>query len=411
MNRTIVLTLRAAAQAASRSRVQPTQISLALLSLALTIAGTACNKAQPQPPAPPPVVQVMEITTTNAPISMEFIGQLDSPQNVEVRARVEAFVDKMLFAEGTEVKAGAPLFTLDKKPFEQRLQEARGLLAQAKGALNKSEKDIARLTPLAAKHAIPQQDLDNAAASREVAQGDVQTAEARVSSSLIDLGYCDVSAPISGQIGAAQVAVGSLVGKGEPTLLATISQLDPIWFYCNVSEVEYLKADAEAQRTGNRVRDLDVRLVLSDGSTHPAKGRFVFLDRAVDTKTGTIRIRAEFPNPEKNLRPGMFARARVTLPGRDGSILIPERAVQELQGRNFVWLVGPDNKTYQHAVKLGARIGNSWLVEEGLAKGQRIILEGMQKAREGSLVDPRAAEEIAGAAHAQAAARPTQGKE
>ncbi len=394
-------------EAAQSSR----QLRTARRVLPLIIAGLAFGTSSckpPPPPAapPPPLVSVMNITTTNAPISMELIGELDSPQNVEVRARVEAFVDKVLFNEGAEVREGDPLFLLDTKPFEQRLAAARGALAEAKAGLNKNEKDVARLKPLAEKRAIPQQDLDNAIASVAVGEGNVQSAEARVSSALIDLGYCDVRAPVSGLIGARQVPVGSLVGKGEPTLLATISQLDPIWFYCNVSEVQYLKAAEEARRTGKSVNGLDAYLILADGSTHPDKGRFVFMDRAVDTKTGTIRLRAEFPNPAKKLRPGMFARIRVEAGSRADSILVPERAVLELQGKNFVWVVDNENKATQQPVKAGMRIGSCWLIEEGLKPGQRIIVEGLQKAREGGLVQPEAEGETA---RAPAAAQ--QGKE
>jgi membrane fusion protein (multidrug efflux system) len=369
-------------------------VGLTVLAAALALVTSSC-KPPPPPALPPPVVQVMEVTSTNAPTSIEFIGQLDSPQNVEVRARVEAFVEKVLFTEGTEVKEGDPLFTLDKKPFEERIAAARGMLAEAKAGLNKYEKDVARLQPLAAKRAIPQQDLDNAIASVAVGEGNVQSAEARVSSALIDLGYCDVKAPASGLIGAKQVSVGSLVGKGDPTLLATISQLDPIWFYCNVGEVDYLKANASARRTGKTVKDLAVALLLSDGSEHPDKGRFVFLDRAVDIKTGTIRVRVEFPNPNKNLRPGMFARIKVDSGARPDSILVPERAVQELQGKQFVWVIDASNKASQRSVTVGETLESRVVIAEGLKVGERIVTEGIQKVREGALVQPKTAGEVA----------------
>src|SRR5436190_13391795 len=220
-----------------------------LLASATTLSLSGCKKAEPTA-LPPPVVEVAEVTTTNAPASSEIIGQLDSPQNVEVRARVEAFVDKVLFTEGTPVKEGDPLYLLDKKPFLERLAAANGMLAEAKAALKKYDTDVARLKPLAEKRAIPQQDLDNAMASVEVGKASVQSAEARAESAQLDLGYCDVRAPINGLIGAKQVSVGELVGKGQPTLLATMSTLDPIWFYCAISEVQYLKAENEVRRTG-----------------------------------------------------------------------------------------------------------------------------------------------------------------
>lgn len=337
----------------------------------------------------------MEVAPTNAPASAEFIGQLDSPQNVEVRARVEAFVDKMLFTEGTEVKAGQPLFKLDDKPIQERLAAAKGSLAEAKAALGKNEKDVARLTPLAQKHAVPQQDLDNALAAKDVGEAGVLTAQARVEAATIDLGYCDIRAPVTGLIGAKQVSIGDLVGKGQPTLMATISTLDPIWIYCNVSEVDYLRAQSVTDRTGKHIEDLPVSLILSDGSTLPEPGKIVFMDRAVDPKTGTLRMRAEFPNPQNRLRPGMFARLRVNLGAQTNSILVPQRAITELQGKNFVWVVGPDNKTEQRGIQVGRQVGEDMLVSEGVKPGDRIIVEGLQKVRDGTVVKPMTGEEIA----------------
>jgi membrane fusion protein (multidrug efflux system) len=353
--------------------------------MALGLSTPGCKK-EAAAPLPPPVVQVAEVSMTSAPMATEIIGQLDSPQNVQVRARVEAFVDKILFTEGTEVKEGVTLFLLDKKPFQERLAAANGLLAEATAQLHKYEKDVARLQPLAAKKAIPQQDLDNAEASVEVGKAGVLSAKARVESMQLDLGYCDVHAPISGLIGAKQVSVGDLVGKGEPTLLATLSTLDPMWFYCAVSEVQYLKAEAEVRQKGRKIAELPVTLTLTDGSVHPSKGKFVFIDRAVDPKTGTLRVRAEFPNAEKLLRPGMFGRIKVDLGARPDSILVPERAIAELQGKSFVWVIGQDNKATQRTVKTGELIGGNVLIIEGLKAGERVVIEGLQKVREGSPV-------------------------
>jgi len=379
---------------------------LAALALAAALTSTSCKKEAAAPP-PPPVVQVLEITTTNAQKDTEVIGQLDSPQNVEIRARVEAFVEKILFTEGTEVKEGAPLFLLDKKPFQQRLAAANGMLAEANAALDKYRADTNRLAPLAVKRAIPQQDLDNAVASVAVGLASVESAKARVESATIDLGYCDVHAPISGLIGAKQVSVGELVGKGQPTLMATMSTLDPIWFYCAISEVQYLKAEQEVRRTGKQISELPVSLILANGSVHPARGKFVFIDRAVDTKTGTLRVRAEFANTEKLLRPGMFGRIKIDLGARPDSILIPERAVAELQGQNFVWVVGPDNKTTQRAVKVGDAVGGTVLIVEGLKAGDRVVVEGLQKVREGAVVQPMTVGQIQAAAQS---AKPAEAK-
>ena len=193
------------------------------------------------------------------------------------------------------------------------------------------------------------------------------------------------------------------MGKGTPTLLATLSTLDPIWFYCNVGEAQYLRADSETRRTGKNLADLPITLILANASIHPDKGKFVFIDRAVDIKTGTLRVRAEFPNPTRVLRPGMFARINVDLGVRPDSILVPERAVAELQGKNFVWVIGSDNKAAQRAVKVGDQIGEGLLISEGLKAGERIVVEGLQKVREGSPVQPKTAAQMAEVAAAQAA--------
>ena len=378
------------------------RLAMALALVAAVFVVCSCKKGVPAAP-PPPIVQVMQLTTTNVPISTEFIGQLDSPHNVEVRARVEAFVDEMLFTEGAPVTNGQALFKLDDKPFLEQLAAAKGSLGEAEAALKKYEADVARYRPLAEKKAIPKQDLENALASVDVGAANVFSAKARVQSAEIDLGYCDVRAPISGLIGAKQVSIGDLVGKGTPTLLATISTLDPIWFYCNLSEVSSLKAEAESRRSGWQIMDLPVSLLLADGSVHPEKGRFVFIDRAVDVRTGTLRVRAQFDNPKHVLRPGMFARIRVELGVLTNSILVPARALTELQGKNFVWVIGEDNKAVQRPVQVDRQIGESFLIPEGLKAGERIVVEGLQKVRQDAPVQPMTAEQMAQAAAAQAA--------
>jgi membrane fusion protein (multidrug efflux system) len=287
---------------------------------------------------PPPIVEVMELKVSEVPLTTTLIGQLDSPQNVEIRARVEGYMDQMPFTEGLEVKQGDLLFSLDKKPFLERLAAANGMLAEAQASLRKYQADVARLQPLYEKSAIPKQDLDNAKAGVEVGLAGLESAKARVETAQLDLSYCEIKAPISGLIGAKMVSIGELVGRGEPTLLATISTLDPIWFYCNVSEVEYLKAVERGKTVGREVADLPLTLLLGDGTEDPDKGRFVFIDRAVNAKTGTLRVRAEFPNREKKLRPGMFARVRVDIGTRKDCLEVPERALVEIQGKAFLWL-------------------------------------------------------------------------
>jgi membrane fusion protein, multidrug efflux system len=378
------------------------RIGLAALLLPLTGPLCGCKKAAPPPP-PPPSVVVMDVTATNVPLDAEIIGQLDSPQNIEIRARVEAFVQEMAFIEGTNVTPGQLLFKLDDGPYQQRLLAAKGSLGEAEAALKKYEADVARLKPLAEKRAVPQQDLENAQASVDVGKAAVFSAKAQVESAQLDLSYCTVCAPTNGLIGAKQVSIGELVGKGQPTLMATMSTLDPIWIYCNVSEVGLLNADEYARRTGKRVTDAPVTLILANGSVHPHKGQIVFIDRAVDVKTGTLRLRGQFPNPDQLLRPGMFGRMKLDLGVRPDSILVPQKAVTELQGKSFLWVIGPDNKATQRPVNAGQQIGESLLILENLKPGERIVVEGLQKLRDGGEVKPMTAAQMAEAAAAQAA--------
>ena len=352
---------------------------------------------------PPPIVEVREIAGSEVPLTTALIGQLDSPQNVEVRARVEAFVDEMRFIEGVEVKKGDVLFVLDKKPFLEKLTAAKGSLAESQAALRKYQTDVARLQPLAEKKAVPQQDLDNSLAAVDAGKANVLTAQSRVETAQLNLGYCDVLAPITGLIGAKQVSIGDLVGKGEPTLLATMSTLDPIWFYCNISEVDYIQAETKSRKLGRDINTLPLTLVLSNGLEHPNQGKFVFIDRAVDVKTGTLRIRAEFPNPQKILRPGMFARARVDLGIRKDCLEVPERAVVELQGKTFLWIIGQDGKASQRAVKVGETNGSNTLILEGLKPGERVVVQGLQKVREGLPVNAMTAAQMAALQSAPAA--------
>jgi membrane fusion protein (multidrug efflux system) len=364
-------------------------VQLALLAAVALSLVSSCHRRQPATPLAPPDVQVASVTALEVPLSVDFVGQLESPQEVEVRARVEAFVDRILFVEGKQVQKGDLLFELDSKPFQSRLDAAQAALAQARATLKKSQEDVARLSPLAERRAIPRQDLDDALAAVEVERERVVSAEAAVASAELDLGYCQVQAPISGLIGSRQVSVGSLVGKGEPTLLATISELDPIWLSVSISEEDYLQVSRKAQEHQRMLGELPVAMVLPDGTDYSDVGKWVFLDRVVNATTGTLRAKAEFSNPNGLLRPGMFARARVAIRPEQKSILVPEQAVLELVGKNFVWVVDDADRASQRLVSVGRRVGGNLVVEKGVVPGERIIVAGMQKAREGAPVQPR----------------------
>ena len=353
-----------------------------LLLLALTLA--SCKPTRPALPSGPPLVEVARPLKRDVPIVAEGIAQTEATANVEVRARVEATVEKILFVEGSEVKAGDPLFLLDKEPIQQRLAAVKGNLGQLEASLGRAKQDVERLTPLAKSGAVPQKDLDTAQALQKQAEAALDTGKAQLSAAELDLSYAGVSAPVAGIIGAKQVDVGALVGKGQPTVLATISPMDPIWANVEVSEVAYLNSAGKMKDPNNSPV---FALVLANGQVHPHLGKLVFVDRMVDATTGTLKIRVEFPNPEKILRPGQFCRVRVLTRTLPGALLIPQRAVQEIQGLHNVYVVGADGKASYRRVKMSRRIGSLWVVESGLTDGEQVVIEGLQKAKDGEPVE------------------------
>lgn len=343
----------------------------------------SCRKAPEAVVPPPPPVKVAKALVRDVPLVVEAIAQTEAVANVEVRARVEATVEKIAFVEGAEVKAGDLLFVLDKEPIEQRLAGARGNLGQLQAALGRAKQDVERLRPLAEKSAVPQKDLDTAIAVQQQAQAAIETGEAQVRSAELDLGYTEVRAPVDGIIGAKEVDVGSLVGRGQPTVLAVISPLDPLWANIEVSEVAYLN---NAGRFRDPTNSPSFALVLANGEIHPHPGRLGFVDRMINPTTGTLKVRVEFPNPEKIVRPGQFCRVRVLSRTLPGALLLPQRAVQEMQGQQSVFVVNAEGKAAFRRIKMGQRIGSLWLVEEGLTAEEQVIIEGLQKVRDGAAI-------------------------
>lgn len=337
----------------------------------------------------------MEVKPVPLKLTTQLIGRLDSPHSVKVRARVEGIVDKMHFTEGVPIQEGDLLFELDRKPFQEALAAAEGTLAEAKASLGKAIKDEERLEPLVASQAVPKQELDNAKASLAAARATVDSAAAKVETARINLGYCELRAPISGLIGASQVSTGDLVGRGEPTLMATIYKLDPIRFFCNVSEVDYLQAQAKSRQTGRNIEKVPVTLILPNGAEHPETGHFIFIDNEVNPNTGTLQVRAEFPNQQKFLRPGMFARVRVDIGTRENTILLPQRAVVDLQGKSFAWTVSPDGIANRRQIETGERTPEGVVITSGIQAGERVVIEGLQKVREGTKVTALTAEQLA----------------
>ncbi len=368
---------------------------LGLAGLAISLAacdrGKDADKAKKAAAPPPPAVVVTEVAQKTVPIYSEFVAETDARETVEIRARVQAFLDAQHFTEGTIVKKDQLLFTLDKREYEAKLQQAKAELEIAMARLGKAETDERRLKPLAERKAVPQQDYDNAAANLLSAQANVSAARAKVVSAELDLSYTTIRSPIAGLIGKRLVAPGNLVGKGEATLLDTVSSIDPIRVNATISEAEYLRLYDQHVKGARKANQAALELILADGSVFPPKGKLVIVDRAVDQKTGTLTIVAEFPNPEGKLRPGQFGRVRAVSETVKDAILVPKRAVQEIQGMQTVLVVGADDMVALRTIQPGETVGDLLIVRDGLKPGERVIVDGVQKARPGSKVNPTAA--------------------
>jgi membrane fusion protein, multidrug efflux system len=383
--------------------------TLVVLLCALVGASVGCEEKQVAPKAPPEVY-VTDVVQKDVPIFTELVGQARGSQDVEIRARVEGYLEKVLFTEGAFVEKGTPLYLIDPKPLEATLAKAKAELATAAARLEKTNNDVARFKPLVAAQAVSQQELDNAMSAQDAARAQVDAQKAAVENAALDLGYTDIRAPISGIVGTTEVKAGNLVGRGESTLLTTISQVDPILFRAGVSEAEYLRLAKRREETG-RAAVFDFQLILADGTVQPQPGRLDAIERAVDPTTGTLMVQIAFANPARLIRPGQYGRVRFESEVRKGALLVPQRAVQELQNLYSVAVVGTDNKVSIRNAKVGPRVDGLWVIEEGLKPGEKVIVEGLQKVREGSTVTAKpqpapgggggAAEPVAGMEKAQ----------
>jgi membrane fusion protein (multidrug efflux system) len=326
----------------------------------------------------------------------ELVGQAVGSQDVEIRARVEGFLETVNFTEGTLVKKGQPLYQIDRKPFEATLANQKATLATSQARKDKTENDVKRLAPLAKQQAVSQMELDNAVSARDAAVAQVAAQQAQVERASLDLGYTSIYAPVDGLVGITKVKPGNLVGRGESTLLTTISVIDPIYFRVGIAEAEYLRLArrVEQARASGAWKPVDVALVLADGTVHPHTGRLDTVERNIDPTTGTLAMQLTFPNPERLLRPGQYGRVRFESDVKKAALLVPQRAVQELQNLYSLAVVGADNKVSFRNVKVGPRVDALWVIEEGLKPGEKVIVEGLQRVREGSVVAPKPASEV-----------------
>ena len=379
--------------------------ALCLLVIGLIIAAIYPKHVSGAKPDSPPDVEVVQVEQKDVPIFGEWIGTLDGFTNADVRAQVTGYLLKQGYQEGAFVRKGQLLFEIDPRPFQAALDQAQGQLAQAKAQLandvavqGRTQLDVEKYEPLAKEQAASQQDLDNAVqnnlaakATVQTAEAQIKTAEAAVETARINLEFTRLVAPIDGIAGQAQLQVGALVNLGSGPV-TSVSTVDPIKVFFTVGEPQYL---AWSQRFPTEVtrqaanKNLRLELILADGSTYTHPGTFFFADRQVNESTGAIRIAGLFPNPGNILRPGGYGKVRAVVRMQQGALLVPQRAVSELQGGYQVAIVGDDNKVNIRPVKVGDRIGNQWVIAEGLKPGERVVAEGVQKVRPGLQVNPR----------------------
>jgi membrane fusion protein (multidrug efflux system) len=369
--------------------------SIAGMLVGLAVLSASCGKKEPPPAAPPPTVEVAPVVQKDVPVYGEWIGSLDGFVNAQIRPQIEGYVLRRNYQEGYFVKAGQALFEIDPRQFQATYDQARGTLAQNEATLANAKTTAARYRPLAAEKAISQQELDDAETRERTAQANVESARASLEKAQLDLGWTKVVSPIDGIAGVAVSQVGDLVNN--QVVMTTVSQVNPIKVNFNPSEQEYLYWVAKhgpVQKTLQDGRNLEMgnlELILSDGSVFPHRGKPFLVGREVDVKTGTIQLAGAFPNPENLLRPGQYAKVRVAVDLRKGAILVPQRAISELQGSHQVAVVGADNKVTIKVVKVGPTEGSMVVIDEGLKAGDRIVVEGLQRVKSGMTVVPKEA--------------------
>lgn len=364
-----------------------TSLWIAILALGIAVISTGCGKEETAQAAPPEV-EVASVVQQDVPLYTECISTLDGYVNAQIQPQITGYLLSQKYHEGSVVHKGQILFEIDKRPFIAALEQTKGKLAEGQAQLGKTKLDVERDTPLAKQSAIPQAQLDNDIQAYEAATAQVKAAQAQVEQAELNLSFTQVRSLVEGVAGLAKAQIGDLVGPS--TVLTTVSQVEPIKAYFAISERDYLRFAGRISQVAEGKKRLpmqkNLELILSDGSVYPQKGWVVLADRQVDLKTGTIRLAGAFDNPGSILRPGMFGRIRAMTGVDKGALLVPQRAVVENQGTYSVVIVDANNKAIIRPIKVGQRVGEMWVVTEGLKPGEKVIAEGMQKAREGTLV-------------------------
>ena len=364
------------------------------VGIALLFGLAACEKqAEHAEAPPPPEVLVTDVVKADVPIVRQWVGTLDGSDNADIRARVTGYLEKRNYQEGTFVKEGDVLFEIDPRPFEAALAEAKSQLAQAQAIQAATQAQFERNEELFNKKVISVQEYENTRQLNEANIAKVGASEAALQTAQLNLGFTKITAPFDGIAGISQAQIGDLVGPtGSTSTLTTESKVDPIRLYFPISESEYREHSnllRDAMNKPDAERQAVIEMLFADGTVYPSKGKFSFVNRQVDPTTGTILIAANFPNPDRTLRPGQFAVARAAIENLPGALMVPERALVDLQGNYQLGVIAADNKADIRAVKIGPRYNRQVVVREGLKEGEKVIVEGVQKVRPGMVVNAK----------------------
>jgi membrane fusion protein, multidrug efflux system len=354
-----------------------------VLMVAMAIICTGCSSKTEKPAPPPPGVTVTPAVQKDVPIHQEWVGTMSGNVDADIRPKVDGFLLSKLYTEGSYIEKGTPMFQLDKRQAQAAVEQAQGNLERARAGLGQAQIDVRRYTPLVAQKAVSQAELDKALSAELAGKAGVDANQAVLDNANLNLGWTTVTSPISGIAGVSKVQIGDLMTP--VTIMTTISSVDPIFVDLNVAEQDYLRFVRE--KTG-RAAAQDLQLILGDGTVYPRRGHALFVNREVDSRTGTIQVRGQFPNPGNVLRPGQYARIRAVTELRKGAVLIPQQAVSELQGVYQVGVISTDNKVTVKTVKLGPQSGEMWVVESGLQAGENVVVDGLQRIKTGMTVAP-----------------------
>jgi membrane fusion protein (multidrug efflux system) len=359
----------------------PSQLLCASLLLLATLVG--CSSTEEKPAPPPPGVTVTPVIQKDVDIRQEWVGNMLGNIDANIRPKVEGFLLSQDYKEGSFVDKGQPMFKLDPRQAQAAVEQAQGRLERARASLGQAQIDVKRYTPLVAQRAVSQAELDKALSMERAAKAEVEADQAVVDNAKLNLGWTTVNAPISGIAGISNVGIGDLMTP--TTIMTTMSNVNPIYVDFSIAEQDYMRLVRDKVGQGS-ARSL--QLILGDGTEFPQRGRALLVNREVDTRTGTIQVRAEFPNPGNVLRPGQYARIRAVTEVRKGALVVPQQAVLELQGIYQVGVVSADNKVTIQTVKLGPQLADVWLVESGLKAGDSVIVDGLQRVKNGMTVAP-----------------------